>query len=170
MILHLSQALAKRLKCRLSLADAKVNQLGRVDSWSADIFRITRLGTHALIMHDASLWPIILPLAGCTRYEDFLQSLLLHIEASCLSVGGHFDRSNLSVIATKRSNRSIIGSMNEAKFLLGHYVGARTDDSGEVDWAAARDELAQTPFTVVEGHFPDKRFAQLVVEGMRSGE
>jgi len=74
------------------------------------------------------------------------------------------------VIATNRSSRSIIGSMNEAKFLLGHYVGARTDDSGEVDWAAARDELAQMPFTAVDGHFPDRRFAQLVVEGMRSGE
>jgi hypothetical protein len=34
--------------------------------------------------------------------------------------------------------------------------------------AAARDKLAQTPFTAVQSHFPDKRFAQLV--GMRSGE
>jgi hypothetical protein len=170
MILHLSQALAKRLKCRLSLTDAKINQTGRVDSWSADIFRIPRLGTHALIMHDASLWPIILPLPGSKSYEDFLQALLFHIEASYFSVGGYFDRSNLTVIATKRSNRSIIGSMNEARFLLGHYVGARMNDSGEVDWAAARDQLAQTPFTAVEGHFPDKRFAQLVVQEMRSGE
>jgi len=170
MILHLSQALAKWLKCRLSLADAKVNQPGRADSWSADIFRIPRLGTHALIMHDASLWPIILPLSGCKSYEDFLRTLLFHIEASYLSVRGSFDRSNLTVIATKRSNRSIIGSMNEAKFLLGHYVGDKMDDSGEVDWAAASDELAQTPFTAVEGHFPDKRFAQLVVQGMRSCE
>jgi hypothetical protein len=170
MILHLSQALAKRLKCRLSLADSKVNQPGRVDSWSADIFRFPRLGTHALVMHDASLWPIILPLAGCKRYADFLQTLLFHIEASYLSVGGRFDRSNLTVIATKRSNRSIIGSMNEARFLLGHYVGGSMDGFGEVDWPAARDQLAQTPFTAVEGHFPDKRFAQLVVQGMRSGE
>jgi hypothetical protein len=104
----------------------------------------------------------------CKRYEDFLQTLLFHIEASYLSVGGRFDRSNLTVIATKRSNRSIIGSMNEAKCLLGYYVGGKMDDSGDVDWAAARDELAQTPFTAVQGHFPDKRFEQLV--GMRSCE
>lgn len=52
MILHLSKALAKRLKCDLSFKDSKVAQTGREDSWSADIFRIPRAGAHALIMHD----------------------------------------------------------------------------------------------------------------------
>ena len=170
MILHLSHALAKVLKCKLSFPGDKISQTRRVDSWSADIFRIPRMGSHILVMHDASLWPIILPLAGCKRYEDFLQALLFHIEASYLSAGGHFDRSNLTVIATKRSNRSIIGSMNEAKCLLGHHVGGMIESSGEVDWAAARDQLAETPSTAVEGHFPDKRFAQLVIEEMRRCE
>ena len=170
MILHLSHALAKRLKCKLSFAGDKISQTRRVGSWSADILQVPCTGSCILVMHDASLWPIILPLAGCKRYEDFLQALLLHIEASYLSVGGRFDRSNLTVIATKRSNRSVIGSMNEAKFLLGHHVGGMMDASGEVDWAAARDQLAQTPFTAVEGHFPDKRFAMLVTEEMLSSE
>jgi len=42
------------------------------------------------------------------------------------------------------------------------------DHTEEHLWKA--DELAQTPFTAVEGNFPDKRFAQLVVQGIRSGE
>ena len=161
MILHLSHALAKRLKCKLSFPGDKISQTRRMDSWSADIFSIPRIGSGILAMHDASLWPIVLPLAGCKRYENFLQALLFHIEASYLSVGGRFDRTNLIVITAKRSNRSIIGSMNEAKFLLGHLVGGMMEASGAVDWAAARDQLAQTPFTAVEGHFPDKRFARL---------
>jgi hypothetical protein len=48
----------------------------------------------------------------------------------------YFDRPNLTVIATKRSNRSIIGFMNEAKFPLGHYLGGRMEYSGGVDRAA----------------------------------
>jgi len=46
------------------------------------------------------------------------------------------DRPNLTVIASKRSNRSIIVFMNEAKFPLGHYAGGRMDYSGEADRAA----------------------------------
>ena len=41
------------------------------------------------------------------------------------------------MIASKRSNRSIIGFMNEAKFPLGHYAGGRMDYSGGVDRVAA---------------------------------
>ena len=92
MILHLSHALAKRLRCDLSLKDQKVAQPGRMDSWSAGLFQARSAGSHALVMHDSSLWPILLPLQSTKRYEDFLHDLLLHIEASYLAVGGHFDR------------------------------------------------------------------------------
>lgn len=167
MILHFSRSLAKRLHCELSFRDSKVLQPGRMDSWSADLFRLRCCGSHALVMHDASLWPIILPLKGCRRYEDFLPRLLVHVEASYLAVGGYFDRTNLNVVATRRSNRTIIGSMNEAKFLLAHCVAAMVQRSGEVDWKAAGRELAQTPFFAVKGHLPAKRFAELAAEETR---
>jgi hypothetical protein len=146
--------LAKRLHCELSFRDSKVLQPWRTDSWSADLFRLRGCGSHALVMHDASLWPIILPLEGCRCYEDFLPLLLVHVEASYLAVGGYFDRTNLAVVATRRSNRSIIGSMNEARSLLAHYVAAMMQRSVEVDWNAASCELAQTPFFAVKGYLP----------------
>jgi hypothetical protein len=169
MILHFSRSLAKRLRCQLSFAGTAVEQPGCMDSWSADLFRLRGIGSHALVMHDASLWPIILPLEGCKRYEDFLALLLYHVEASYLATGGQFDRGNLTVVTTRRSNRRIIGSMNEAKRLLAHLVSAMFERSGDVDWSAARHQLAQTPFFAVEGLFPAKRFAQLVAEHQRGG-
>ncbi len=164
MILHLSRSLAERLRCELSFRDAEVVQTGRMDSWSADLFRLRGFGSQALVMHDASLWPIVIPLGGCKGYEDFLQTLLFHVQASYLAVGGHFDRTNLTIVATKRSNRSIIGSMNEAKRLLAHDVVAMKNNFGEVDWIAVSRQLAETPFFAVKGHLPAKRFAELVAE------
>jgi len=165
-ILHLSKKLAEQLRCDLSFENFHVAQPGRMDSWSADLFQLQGLGSLALVMHDASLWPILITLAGRKSYADFLQELLLHIEASYLSIGGNFDRSNLTVVATRRSNRRIIGSMNEAKYLLEHRAASMVENFGVVDWVAARQELSQTPFGAVEGHFPDKRFAQLVAKEM----
>ena len=161
MILHLSQALAKRLKCNLSFKHARVTQPGREDSWSADMFRIPRAGTHALIMHDASLWPIIIDLKDCRTYEAFLKALLIHIEMSYVIVGRNFDGANITVVATKRSNRSIIGSMNNAI----HLVLCRVDDAiaaGEpINWPDIQAGLGQTPFMSLDGHFPHEAFARL---------
>jgi hypothetical protein len=162
MILHLSQGLAKRLKCTLSFKDSKVAQTGREDSWSADLFRIPRLGTHALVMHDASLWPLIIDLHSHTTYESFLQRLLLHIEASYMMVNGDFDGANISVVATKRSNRSIIGSMNNAIYLIESYVEQAMAEDGEIDWLAVQSHLANTPFMSLPDHFPAKAFINTV--------
>jgi hypothetical protein len=82
MILHLSRSLAERLRCPLSFPETKVTQSGRMDSWSADLLRLRGFGSQTLVMHDASLWPIIVPLDGCKSYETFLPTLLFHVEAS----------------------------------------------------------------------------------------
>jgi hypothetical protein len=162
MILHLSRALAKRLKCDLSFKESKVAQTGREDSWSADIFRIPRAGTHALIMHDASLWPLIMDLRVYKTYESFLQHLLLHIEASYMMANGDFDGANITVVATKRSNRSIIGSMNNAIYLIESYVEQAMTVDNEIDWLDVQSHLANTPFMSLPDHFPAKAFINTV--------
>ena len=164
MVLHFSRALAERLRCPLSFPETKVAQSGRMDSWSGDLLRFRGFGTQALVMHDASLWPIIIPLDGCKSYETFLPTLLFHVEASYLAVGGRFDRTNLTVVATRRSNRSIIGSMNEAKRHLAYNVVAMKQRLGHVDWMALASQLAETPFFAVKGYLPGKRFAELAAE------
>jgi hypothetical protein len=160
MILHLSLALAKRLKCDLSFKKDRVAQAGREDSWSADMFRIKRGGTHALIMHDASLWPFIIDLRDCRTYEAFLKAVLINIEMSYALVAREFDGANVTVVTTKRSNRSIIGSMNNAIYL----VTARVEDAlaaGElIDWAEIQADLSHTPFMSLDGLFPHKAWAR----------
>ncbi|MEX1111642.1 MAG: hypothetical protein WEB31_07560 [Chthoniobacterales bacterium] len=161
MILHLSQAVAKRLKCNLSFNKDRVAQTGREDSWSADIFRIKRGGTHALVMHDASLWPFVIDLSDCRTYETFLKALLINIEMSYALIGRDFDGANVTVIATKRSNRSIIGSMNNAIFLLTARIGNSLAAGGRIDWAEIQADLSRTPFMSLDGIFPYKAWARL---------
>jgi hypothetical protein len=161
MILHLSQALAKRLKCSLSYQDNKIAQPGRPDAWSADLFRVPRAGTHALVMHDASLWPIIIPLQECRTYHTFLQALLIHIEMSYAAVGREFDGANVTVVATKRSNRSIIGSMNNAIYLVTSRVEYVMASGEAINWADIQANLSQTPFMSLEGFFPYKAWARV---------
>lgn len=161
MILHLSHALAKRLRCDLSFKRAKIAQSGRMDSWSADLFSIRGFGSHALVMHDASLWPIVIPLKDCRTYDIFLKTLLVHIDLSYAMVGGKFDSANVSVVATKRSNRSIIGSMNNAICLIQGHVEHSRENGLSVDWADVQNSIAHTPFMSLECLFPHEAFARI---------
>jgi len=56
MILHLSNALIKRLKCPISLEGTPVLQAGRLDAWSGHTFRIGRI-EHIMMMNDACKFP-----------------------------------------------------------------------------------------------------------------
>ena len=161
MILHLSQSLAKRLKCSLSYQESKIAQPGNPDAWSADLFRVPRAGTHALVMHDASLWPIIIPLHECRTYHAFLKALLIHIELSYALAGREFDGANVTVMATKRSNRSIIGSMNSAIYLVTSRVEGALAAGEEINWSEIQADLSQTPFMSLEGLFPYKAWVRV---------
>ena len=113
-------------------------------------------------MHDASLWPILVPLQPRLSYETFLSALLLHIAASYAAFGASFDYSNQTVLVTKRSNRRIIGSMNDAMFFMKNEAQSMQREQGSVDWPSIVARVARTPFSSVEGHFPDRRFAELL--------
>ena len=162
MILHLSRKLADRLKCKLTLKDEKIVQSRRMDSWSADLLALPRIGSFALVMHDASLWPILVPMQPRMSYETFLSALLLHIAASYAAFGASFDYSNQTVLVTKRSNRGIIGSMNEALLMIKYEAESMQREQCAVDWPAIVAHVAHTPFSAVEGRFPDRRFAKLL--------
>lgn len=162
MILHLSRKLADRLRCKLTLNDEKIVQSGRMDSWSADLLSLPRIGSFALVMHDASLWPILVPMQPRMSYETFLSALLLHIAASYAAFGARFDYGNQTILVTKRSNRRLIGSMNDAMFFMKHEAASMQREHGAVDWPAIVARVARTPFSSVEGSFPDMRFEDLL--------
>jgi len=149
MILHLSRKLARKLRCELSFEGDKVAQTGRMDSWSADLLTLPKAGSFALVMHDASLWPIVVPLLPRMSYEVFLGALLLHIAASYAAFGANFDYANQTVVVTKRTNRRIIGSMNEAMLMVRYHAQRMFLEQGAVDWATIRADLSKTPFSSV---------------------
>jgi len=161
MIFHLSAALAKHLKVELTFAKDKIAQPGRVDSWSADLFTSRRHGKFIFVMHDASMWPILMPLKACRTYEEFLASLLRIIQQAYLSHGVSFDVANQNIIVTKRSNRSFIGYMNDAKFHL--EVMAGENRNAPPDWPLILSDIARLPFNAKGVYFtPATKFSDIV--------
>jgi hypothetical protein len=160
MILHLSAALAKRLKIQLTFAKEKILQTGRADSWSADLFISRKHGKFIFVMHDASMWPILMPLKACPTYEAFLASLLRIIQQAYLSHGVSFDVANQNIIVTKRSNRSFIGYMNDAKFHLD--VMACQNRDAPPDWPSILCDIARLPFNAKGVYFtPARKFSEM---------
>ncbi|MBE2180201.1 MAG: hypothetical protein IAE97_06990 [Chthoniobacterales bacterium] len=115
-------------------------------------------------MHDASLWPLIFEAQRFKTYEQFLETLLLHIESSYFRFGASFDGSNITVVATKRSNRSIIGSMNNAIMLIVSYVEQSIEEGEPMDGIELQERIARTPFMALEDIFPDKAFARIAAQ------
>jgi hypothetical protein len=113
MILHLSKQLADRLKCSVSLQGMPVVQAGRLDAWSGHCFRIGRV-EHVMMMNDASLFTILMPARGLTSIDSFLKAFLPRVAEVWHRFDSEFDAQNQQVIVLKRTNRSLIGSMNDA--------------------------------------------------------
>ena len=130
MILHLSKQLSDRLKCLASLEGMPVLQAGRLDAWSGHCFRIGRV-EHIMMMNDASLYTLLMPAKGLTSIEAFLGAFLPRVAATWREHGASFDPDNQEVIVLKRSNRSRIGSMNDAiKMVKFHHVYDQEEHPG----------------------------------------
>ena len=121
MILHLSKQLATRLKCPFSMEGMPVIQTGRLDSWSGHCFRVGRI-EYVLMMNDACLISILMPAKGLTSVESFFEAFLPRVAKVWEEHGGSFDSLNQEVIILKRSNKSLIGSMNEAIKMIKFYA------------------------------------------------
>jgi hypothetical protein len=113
MILHLSNQLAERLKCSVTLQGVPVIQAGRLDAWSGHCFRIGRV-EHVMMMNDASLYTILMPARGLTSIDSFLKAFLPRVAEVWHRFNAEFDAQHQDVIVLKRTNRSLIGSMSDA--------------------------------------------------------
>lgn len=115
-------------------------------------------------MHDISLYPVILPIEKGMVFADFVQTFLTKLETVYQAHSAAIEIRNTTVVAVRRVNRSLISTMNNAIFL----VTARESDGAEDDAPFSCDEhaldLAGTPFNAVEGHFPDKSFADFLAK------
>jgi len=77
-----------------------------------------KVGNHAVVMNDTSLSTIIFPLKGIRNFEVFLPQMMARVAELFGKHGKGFDGSNQTVVILPRSNRSIIGTMNDAKSFI----------------------------------------------------
>jgi hypothetical protein len=161
MILHLSKQLADRLKCSVSLQGMPVIQAGRLDAWSGHCFRIGRV-EHVMMMNDASLFTILMPARGLTSIDSFLKAFLPRVAQVWHRFDAEFDDQNQQVIVLKRTNRSLIGSMNDAiqatKFHF-EYIREEVHEFGPID---IEERLNMVPYKALRYKAPCELLPELL--------
>ena len=70
------------------------------------------------MMHDATLWTVIIPATGITTRPKFLGIFLDRVAGIWEAHDATFDPANQQVLFFPRGNRSLIGSMNEVVFQM----------------------------------------------------
>ncbi len=149
MVLYGSASFVHRLKCQVSLPEHRPAQVQTVDGWSGDVLKVARVEAVAVMMHDASLATIVVPLGGVRRFEDFLPRFLAQVTSLFKSVGGSINSANQSVLVLRRTNRRLIGSMNNVKQLIGFTIADQRQAGESVDWMEAQTFVNRTPFSVI---------------------
>lgn len=106
MVIHSSQKFAKRLKCSLSLSEKFPLQQAKLDSWSGDILKIPKVGEFAILINDASLSALIIPLAGIKIFDQFAPVALEKIAALFAPHGKSFGVETSSIMPTMLLSKS----------------------------------------------------------------
>jgi len=164
MILHLSNQLARRLKCRFSLEEMPVLQVGRLDAWSGHSFRVGRI-EHVMMMNDASLYTILLPAKGLTSIDSFLKAFLPRVAEVWQRHGSDFDPNNQEVVVLKRANRSLIGSMNDAIKAVEFYAVYDREDHPGYTPMDIEERLNMVPYKTIGYQSPDRWLPKLLGKG-----
>ena len=161
MILYLSKQLADRLKCSVSLQGMPVVQSGRLDAWSGHCFRIGRV-EHVMMMNDACLYTILMPARGLTSIDSFLKAFLPKVAEVWHRFDFEFDTQNQQVNVLKRTNRSLIGSMNDAiqatKFHF-EYIREEVHEFGPID---IEERLNMVPYKAIQYSAPFELLQKLL--------
>jgi hypothetical protein len=161
MIIHASKDFSKRFKCEVSGEGHTVLQAGRLDAWSGHVFRIGRT-LFVLLMNDASLYAIIIPAKGLTTLPALLKVLLPLISDLWARHGASFDPDNQSVIVLPRTNRSLIGSMNEAMIGLRFFYDVTEFAGTPFDLSRLEERLNDTLYKAINHERPSKLLPKLL--------
>ena len=164
MIIYASQSFVKRLGCSVSWPDQKPVQGQAMAGWSGDLLKLYRIGEVAVMMHDASLATLIVPMKGVRGFEAFLPIFLRRVSDTLGSLGGMFDPANQSVVVLRRNNRSLIGSMNNVKELIDFTMCDQMEKGVPIDWNTAEHFINHTPFSLIDYEMPIKKLASLIAE------
>jgi len=152
MIIFTSRAFSTKFKCGKPTKGLSVLQGVRKDGWSAHLFKIGRV--HASIfMNDATLFSILIPTRGIKDLDDLLQRFSARLEDLHLSLDLPFSAPD-PILFLPRSNRSRIGSMNDAIMDMKHAHAFRPEESPGVDWADLEARINRIPFKAVDYRCP----------------
>lgn len=164
MILHLSKQLNDRLKCSVSFQGMPVIQAGRLDAWSGHCFRIGRV-EHVMMMNDASLYTILMPARGLTSIDSFLKAFLPRVAEVWHRFEAEFDDQNQQVIVLKRTNRSLIGSMNDAIQATKFHFDYTRNETHSFGPATIEERLNMVPYKALQYSTPCELLSKLLKDG-----
>jgi hypothetical protein len=158
MILRVSAAFSKQFKFVLSHPGESVPQERRLDAWSCHFIRVRRKPL-VVVMNDATLYTLILPVTGVKGFPELWLKLLGRIGEVWTRHGVHFDPDNQAVVLFSRTNRSLIGSMNDAIVLIRIYDEDARTEQVELDLAAMETRSNQTPYKALNYEWPERLMA-----------
>lgn len=161
MIIHASKEFAKRFKCKVSGTGHTVLQTGRPDAWSAHCFNIDRRSA-VLFMNDATLYSVIFAPTGLKDFESVLAVFLAKVAAKWSLEGADFDAMNQSVIVLPRSNKSLMGSMNDAIRCLTIRYQHVFDHDQDPDWSDYEPGLNATPYKAIQYKSPEALLREML--------
>ena len=163
-LLHVSAAFEKKFRCPVSFADERPEQTGGMDAWSCHFFRIGRREV-VMAMHDASLFTLILPTAGMKGFDGFLMRLIERIAEEWTRYDLPFDPDNQTVMVVRRSDKSRIGSMNDAINLIRFYHERARDNGTDLNLSDMERRSNETPYKTLGYNNPMEKLRSLGESG-----
>lgn len=158
MIIHASAEFVKHFKCRVSHPGRPVTHQRSTDSWSAHVVDL-RGKKLVLLMNDMTLYALVIPLDKGLTFDEFVLRFFKRILIEWDLRGMALSDTDLSILVLKRSNRQLIGCMNDTAKRL-----AVLAESGEAEdnWTRIEIILNDTPFTLLKNKSPDESMDLLV--------
>jgi hypothetical protein len=169
MILRVSAAFAKRFKCYLSDQSAKIPEEPRLDAWSCHYVTVRRKPL-VIVMNDATLHAFMFPVTGVKDFPDMWRRLLARIAELWSRHGAEFDPNNQSVILLGRTNRQLIGTMNDMVNLIRFYDDRAKINGTELDLEEMEKRSNETPYSMLGYHFPCERIKIMLGRHTEDGE
>ena len=159
MILRVSAAFAKQFMSLVSHAGENLPQERRLDAWSCHFIRVRRKPL-VVVMNDATLYTLIVPATGVKSFPELWLKLLGRIGEVWTRHGVAFDPNNQAVILLSRTNRSRIGSMNDATLLIRIYDDDARNEKAELDLMEMEERSNETPYKALGFEQPERLMAR----------
>lgn len=117
-----------------------------------------RIGRKPLVvlMNDATLYTLIVPATGVKGFPDFWRRLIVRIAGLWESHGAEFDPNNQSVILLGRTDRTLIGSMNDAVMMIRFHDELAKQDGKELELMEMERRSNETPYSALDHHRPGR--------------